>query len=165
MLSFGKSSWSQYYNSFLSGFPCYHEHRLTAIQPWQVPGVGNLGGFLLFTLEMKSFSASQPELSVPSQSPLRPGALLMLATPELEYGTSGTPKRLHPPWLMGLKEAPARGEPGGEQGAPASPSEVALGAVGLCPWNGGRCDWIMPPSPPLEMSWRISVTPELIGTN
>lgn len=101
MLSFGKSSWSQYYNSFPSGFPCYHEHRLPAIdlQLWQVLGVSNLWVFFLF-----SFSASARgwQLSVPFQSPLRPEAPPTLAVPELEYVTSGIPKWLHPPWLMGL---------------------------------------------------------------
>lgn len=38
------------------------------------------------------------------------------------------------------QETSARGEPGGEHSPPASPGEVALGAVGLCPWSGGRCD-------------------------
>lgn len=48
-----------------------------------------------------------------------------------------SPKGSILPGQQDLQDASPGGEPGGEQGSPASPGEVAVGAVGLCPWGAG----------------------------
>lgn len=167
MLSFGKSSWSQYYHPFPSGFPFYCKHSLVAIdlQRWLVLGVGNSHAFLLLSPELivlLSLSTGMMALRTFFQSPLRPGAPLTLVVPELNMLPVASPKGSILPGRWDLQEASAEGEPGGKQGPPASPGQVAAGAMGLCPWEG-RHGRIMPPSPLLGMAWGISGTPEPLG--
>lgn len=73
-----------------------------------------------------------------------------------------SPKGSTLPGQWDSQEASDGGEPEGEQRPPASPSEVAADAMGLCP-SGGRHDQITPLSPLLGMAWGISGAPELLG--
>lgn len=141
MLSFGKSSWSQYYHPFPSGFTFYCKHSLVAIdlQRWLVLGVGNSHAFLLLCLELivlLSLSTGMMALRTFFQSPLRPGTPLTLVVPELNMLPVASPKGSILPGWWDLQEASAEGEPGGKWGPPASPGHVAAGAMGLCPWGG-----------------------------
>lgn len=120
MLSFGKSSWSQYYHPFPSGFTFYCKHSLVAtdLQRWLVLGVGNSHAFLLLSPELivlLSLSTGMTALRTFFQSPLRPGAPLTLVVPELNMLPVASPKGSILPGRWDSQEASAEGEPGGKQ--------------------------------------------------